>query len=176
MSEMGKGFRIKDMRLAVTVGVLVLLELVLGEQLSLFDATPHFLFVAALCIAMRKDVWSGTVAGFACGLACDLLGAGPVGICALVYMVAGYLAGRVLEGELTRDWKAPALALLIAALAANILVLFLRFVLGMAIDLPGAVLAQILIATVVDGLVGLVACWALAHGGNGLGMSPSGLR
>lgn len=80
--------------------VLLLLSIVvahtlLADLLSIGGVTPDLPLVAVVFIALRYGQIPGTLAGFATGLAFDILstGDGVMGLSALAKTVAGFLAG-----------------------------------------------------------------------------------
>lgn len=140
-----------------TCAVLGLLQLLLGGHIDLFGAAPDFLFALTCLVAFVYGSRAGCVAGFVCGLTFDLLGAGPVGVSALLGCVAGYalaLGGRSLVSEGVGE-VAPVYCA--AAFAYNVLTMVLLAVLGTGVELCWAAVGRVLAATALDVAVGLAA-------------------
>lgn len=81
----------------VVVALAVVLQPVVFARLPLPGASPSIVLIAVVAVGMGCGPADGAVAGFAAGLALDLLppAAGIVGVSALALLIAGHLAGRV---------------------------------------------------------------------------------
>lgn len=141
----------------ITFGALVVLQLVFGGNLDLFGASPNFLLVFAAAVAYMRGSKAGCVAGFVCGLVFDLLGAGPVGVSALLCCVMGFVLGLEERDHFVDGWIAPLVTFSVAALAYNVLYLVLLFVFSSGMALGLTVFARILAATVFDCVVAAAA-------------------
>ena len=140
---------------AVTAACLVL-QLVLGGHISLFGAVPDFLLVAVFFLSLRRGSFAGVVSGFALGLVFDLLGAGTVGLSALVGCVFGYVCSRACKPALFGEPLHAAAAFLIAAFVYNMACVGLMAVLGMVEASLGQVVGRAMCSAALDGLVALV--------------------
>ena len=141
----------------ITFGVLVVLQLIFGGNLSLFGASPDFLLVCAAAVALMRGSKAGCIAGFVCGLVFDLLGAGPVGVSALLCCAMGFVLGLEERDRFLDGWIAPLVAFLPAAFVYNVLYLVLVFIAGTGLTFELAVFARIFAATLFDGVVAAAA-------------------
>jgi rod shape-determining protein MreD len=114
-----------DWRRTLLVTVLLVtalvLELTLLSRLRLPGATPDLVTVVVAALALALGPGAGAVAGFAAGLALDLVppADGTVGITALVLAAVGYAAGSLLDPH-----DRPVLPSIgVVALAAGLVVL-----------------------------------------------------
>jgi rod shape-determining protein MreD len=100
--------------LVVALPLAVLLQLSLASDLSLVAGAPDLVLIAVCAVALARGPELGCAAGFAAGLALDVLAQHALGRDALVYCVAGYCLGAA--GEKLRP-PAPVRSLLLVALA-----------------------------------------------------------
>jgi rod shape-determining protein MreD len=94
--------------------VAVLLQLAVASDLSLVAGAPDLVLIVLCGIALARGPEAGCAAGFAAGLALDVLAQHALGRDALIYCVAGYCLGAA--GERLRP-PAPVRSLLLVALA-----------------------------------------------------------
>ena len=82
--------------LVVVVTALLLQQAVIA-RLPLPGAPPDLLLVVVVAFALAEGAVSGSVTGFAAGLLVDLGADHQLGRTALVYVLAGYLAGLLVD-------------------------------------------------------------------------------
>ena len=101
----------------------LLLQNVLLWRLPLPGATPDLLLLVMIGLAVVWGPREGALLGFASGLALDLVspGDGPVGQWALVFCLAGWVAGRVADGV---ERSAIVVLVLVAGIAAGAVVVY----------------------------------------------------
>ena len=83
-----------------------------------------------MTISLTEGANAGCAAGFFAGLLLDLLGAGPVGLWALVLCVVGYLAGMLEANLFAEGWLLPVTVVFVAGLTAEMAYGFLLSVVG----------------------------------------------
>lgn len=105
---------------AVLVLIATLLQAIFAPYLSVGGATPNFLMLAVITLALSEGPIPGATTGFAAGLLFDLLGTGVVGPMALVLTIVGYLAGLMHEQMFAEGWLLPLSVLAIASLVGEI--------------------------------------------------------
>lgn len=98
--------------------VAVALQVSVAAQLPIAGAMVDVVLVAAIGAGMAAGAEAGAAMGFACGLLIDLLGAGPVGLSALVYTLIGYAVGVSQEGVLRTSRLIPLATGAVAAAVA----------------------------------------------------------
>lgn len=83
-------------RIACVVGavIAVVLQIVVAPNIALFGAMPNFLLCFAVVASIARAQSCGLAMPFVLGLLFDLLGGGPVGACALLLVVASFVASR----------------------------------------------------------------------------------
>ena len=80
--------------IAVGAVVALLLQIVVAPNIALFSAQPNFLLAYVLVVAIARPLDAGPVLPFALGLVCDLLGSGPVGGYAFLFVIVSFIASR----------------------------------------------------------------------------------
>jgi rod shape-determining protein MreD len=100
--------------LAVLLPVAVLFQLAAASDFSLVAGAPDLVLIAVCGVALARGPEVGCLAGFAAGLALDVLAQHALGRDALIYCVAGYCLGAA--GEKLRP-PAAVRSLLLVALA-----------------------------------------------------------
>lgn len=132
----------------VLISVAVLLQPVVFARLPLPGGTPSIVLVAVLAVGMGCGPTVGAVAGFAAGLALDVIppATGVVGVTALALLLAGHLAGRVRDPRGLAPAQLLALAAGLAALAAVVTVV-LSALLGAPVGTGTALVWQVVAFT-----------------------------
>ena len=120
----------KTIPTAIALLAAALMQAMFAPYLSLGKATPNFLLLVVITLALVQGPTPGASAGFIAGLLFDLLGTGAVGPMALVLTVIGYLAGTLHEQMFAEGWLLPLTVLAAAALAAEVVYGALLGVLG----------------------------------------------
>lgn len=96
-------------RLTLVVLSAAVLQRGVFSQVGLSGAVFEVLAVVAIAGGLAAGEQSGAVTGFVAGLTLDLLSpGGPVGLWALTYAVAGFIAGRWAPSAERSRWAAPA--------------------------------------------------------------------
>lgn len=103
----------------VKATVVLLTALVLQEavvsRLGVFGAHGDLLILVPVTAALTVGPERGAMAGFAAGIAVDLLVTTPFGLTALSYCIVGYAIGAFQSGVLRATWFLPILAALAGA-------------------------------------------------------------
>ncbi len=102
--------------IAVLLPLAVLLQLAVAADLSLVAGAPDLVLIAVCALALARGPELGCAAGFAAGLALDVLAQHALGRDALIYCVAGYCLG--LAGARLRPPAAVRSLLLVAVATA----------------------------------------------------------
>lgn len=93
----------------VLVAALVLQSAVVSH-LTIFGATGDLLILVPVTAALTVGPERGAIAGFAAGVAVDLLVTTPFGLTALSYCLVGYAIGAFQDGVLRASWFLPVVA------------------------------------------------------------------
>jgi rod shape-determining protein MreD len=114
------------------VGTAVLVQLGIVTRLPFPLGVPNVALLAVFSLALVEGPAAGVGYGFSAGLLGDLLGAHTLGRLALVWTLAGYLAGLVRTEE-NRESRNPAIPMLVigaGTLAATLAYAALGVVVG----------------------------------------------
>ncbi len=128
----------------------------LAPHIAPFGVVPSFPLLVVITLAFVQGPGSGASAGFAAGLALDLLGSGPVGAWALVLTVVGYLAGMLEANLFAEGWLLPVTVALIAGLAAEFAYLVVLGILGVDMSFWKAVVGVVLPRGVYNSVLALL--------------------
>lgn len=84
-------------RIATLVGAVIafVLQIVVAPNITLFFAQPNFLLVYVVVVALARAQSCGVVLPFVLGLLSDLVGGGPVGASALLFVIASFAVSRL---------------------------------------------------------------------------------
>ena len=117
-------------RLAFVLLTAAVLQRGVASQLELAGAVVELLLVVAIAAGLAAGEQPGAVTGFFAGLTLDLLSSGgPLGLWALTYAVAGFVAGRFAPRVERARWFVPVSAAAAVAVGANALYVALALVL-----------------------------------------------
>ena len=142
--------------IAVGAVVAVLLQIVVAPNIALFSAQPNFMLAYVLVVAIVRPLDAGPVLPFVLGLLCDLLGTGPVGGYALLFVIVSFIASRAFSVLDNDTLFMPLTILAVATFATEMLYGALLIALGMAVSPVDAFLYRALPCTLYDCVVGLV--------------------
>lgn len=136
--------------------VAVLLQIVVAPNIALLSAQPNVLLAYALVVAIVRPVEAGPVLPFALGLVYDLLGTGPVGGAAFLFVLLSFIASRAFSVLDNDTAFMPLTILVVATFAAELLYGALLIALGLAVSPLDAFLYRALPCALYDCVVGLV--------------------
>ena len=106
-------------KISFVVFCTVALQVSVAAQLPIDGAMVDVILVGTIGAALAGGPEAGAAMGFICGLLIDLLGAGPVGLTALVYTLVGYGVGVAQAGVLRSSRLIPIVTAGVAALVAT---------------------------------------------------------
>lgn len=101
---------------AVAVGTAVVLQSAVLARLPLPGGRPSLVLVLVVAIGLAGGGGAGLAAGFGAGLLTDLLSDHPLGLLALCFALAGFLAG-LLEADVERTVLLPMVVVALASAA-----------------------------------------------------------
>ena len=137
--------------IAVGAVVALLLQIVVAPNIALFSAQPNFLLAYVLVVAIARPLDAGSALPFALGLVCDLLGSGPVGGYAFLFVIVSFIASRAFSVLDNDTLFMPVTIFVVATFAAEML-----YGLGLSASPVDAFLYRALPCTLYDCVVGLV--------------------
>ncbi len=86
-------------RVALLVGavIAVLLQIVIAPNIAIGFAVPNFLLAYVVTFAVASLRTGGLITAFVLGLIFDLVGAGPVGAMALLFVLVAFVLKRIVS-------------------------------------------------------------------------------
>jgi len=147
-------------RLAAVILVTLVVQVVAVSPLSIAGARGNVILLVAIAAALETDAERGAIAGFAAGLAFDMLLDTPMGLSALTGALTGYVVGTAKDSVL-RDAGIIQLGLVAVASAfGTLLYAGLAVVFGVTVD-PGRLPAIVAVIAVVNVVFSKPMRWAL---------------
>lgn len=111
-----------------------ILQVSIAPHLAIGVVVPNLLLLVVVTLALTEGPNAGCVVGFFAGLLLDLLGAGPIGLWALVLCMVGYLAGLMEANLFAEGWLLPVTVVFLAGLTAEVAYGIMLGVVGVGID------------------------------------------
>lgn len=140
-------------KLAVVLVVVVALQTVVASRVSILGVTADLFLILVVLVGMMRGSVAGVLFGFCAGLVADVVFLEPIGLRAVIYLVAGYMAGRYLEAAGPPGaWAVLLLTALVSLLSQTAYGIF-QFVVGPQAAFFTMFRVQILPAALLDGLL-----------------------
>lgn len=142
-------------RLALLGVVVVIVQVAAISQVSLLGTTADLVPLAVAAVGLLCGSLTGAIFGFAVGLFVDTALFQIMGLSSLVYLVAGYGAGRLRE---LRDPQAPVVPVVVGAVATAVATIgfgVMNFLLGMDAPVSFLLARQILATILVNAVIAL---------------------
>ena len=138
--------------IVVVVGavVAVLLQLVVAPNIAIFHTVPNFMLAFVLVVAIAKPSEAGIVLPFVMGLLYDLLGTGPLGGMALLFMLISFVAAKIFMILDNDTLFMPLIILIIATLIVEVMYGGLLILLGLPVTPLDALLYRALPCSLYD--------------------------
>lgn len=140
--------------LLLAVGA-VLLQVTAVSQITIFRATADILPLVVAAVGLLLGSLPGAAFGFCLGLISDTVSYEILGVSSLVYLAAGFAAGRVRE---LRDPQAPSTPIIAGgAVTAGVVLAtgLMQFLLGMGLPMSLPLLREIASMIVLNSLVAI---------------------
>lgn len=140
-------------RVAVLVGVTVVVQVALFPHLRLAGRVPDLGLVLAVAIAFDHGPEQGALVGFLVGLGFDLFLETPLGLSALAYALTAYAVG-VLQGGMLRAprWFTPVIGF-VAGIAGGLVFVSVGLLAGVSGVHGNRAFGTVLLAAFYDGLL-----------------------
>jgi rod shape-determining protein MreD len=140
-------------RLAALLLVAVALQGVAAAHFSFLGVTADLFLIVVVLVALSGGAMRGLIFGFVGGLLADVVFLDPMGVHALMYLLAGYGVGRyVEEWGLSSAWVVVLLTAGVS-LATQVLYGLLQVAVGTGGSFLSVLLTQMLPAALVNGLL-----------------------
>lgn len=136
--------------------VAVLLQIIVAPNIAIFSIMPNFIMAFVLVVAMVRPREEGPVLPFVLGLTADLLGGGPVGGMAFLFVLVSFLASRAFLLLDNDTLFMPLAFVVISSLVVEMLYAALLMALGLSVSPLDAFLLRGLPCALYDSVVGLV--------------------
>jgi rod shape-determining protein MreD len=131
----------------------VLLQLLLISRISVLGVTADLFLILTVIVAVTRGSLEGALFGFFAGLVADIAYYEPLGVRALIYVLAGYFVGMfVARFGTANPWSVALLAGVASFLAQFAFGLF-QFMMGPRAALLTMIGTQMLPEAVLDGLI-----------------------
>jgi rod shape-determining protein MreD len=141
------------LRLTILGLVLSVMQVAAVSQLTILGTNADLLPLAVAAVGLLCGSLTGAIFGFAIGLFIDTALVQTLGLSSLVYVVAGYGAGRLRE---LRDPQAALVPMAVGAGATAVVTIgysVLQFLLGVDAPISLLLLRQVLVTIIVNTLV-----------------------
>jgi rod shape-determining protein MreD len=99
-------------KLALLLVLAVIFQAIVTSRVTILGVTSDVFLILVVLVGVSRGSVTGALFGFCAGLLADVVYLNPVGLRALIYLLAGYLCGRYAETA------GPPSALVILALTA----------------------------------------------------------
>lgn len=150
---MGRERFIQLCRLGVLLAAAVVLQTVVGSQLSFLGTAADVFVILVVLVAVGSGSTTGLAYGFVVGVTADMVFLDPIGMRAFMYLLIGYGVGRYVEEfGLASAWVVVILAGTMS-LASQTLYGILQVATGVEGSFFTMVTSQILPAALFDGLL-----------------------
>lgn len=146
---------------ALAVVAAVVLQSAVLARLPLPGGAPSLVLVLVVAVGLSGGASAGLATGFGAGLVTDLLSAHPVGVLALCFALAGFLAG-LLEADVERTVLLPMVVVAVATVGVHLAYLGVLGLLGLSAaggiaELPGTAAYDVMLTPFVVPLVAAAA-------------------
>jgi len=131
----------------------VLLQTVLLSHISILGVTADLFLILTVIVAVSRGSLEGAVFGFFAGLFADIAYYQPLGVRALIYVLAGYFVGMFVARFGTVSPWSVALLAGVASFLAQFVFGLLQFMMGPRAALLTMIGTQMLPEAVIDGLI-----------------------
>jgi rod shape-determining protein MreD len=148
---------------AIAIVTAVILQAAVLARIPLPGGQPSLVLVLVVAIGLTAGGSAGLAAGFGAGLLTDLLSDHPVGVLALCFALAGFLAG-LLEADVQRSVLLPVVVVAVATAGVYLTYLGVLGLLGRstadgASSILGTVAYDVVLTPFVVPLVAAVTRW-----------------
>ncbi|MBI5106293.1 MAG: rod shape-determining protein MreD [Solirubrobacterales bacterium] len=143
------------LRLCALGVFIVLIQVAAVSQVQIFGTNADLLPLCVGAVGLLCGSMTGAVFGFGVGLFADTALVQTMGLSSLVYVAAGYVAGRLRE---LRDPQAAIVPMVVGALSTAIATLgfgLMNFMLGIDAPVSFLLLRQILATIILNALIAL---------------------
>lgn len=145
-------------RLIVILGAIlaVLCQILLAPNITISAATPNFLVVYTLLVAMLVPDEEHFLLAFVLGMISDLLGYGPVGTTAFLLIVASFAVSRLHMAFANGSVFVPLIALMVTIVVVEAMYALIVLGAGSGTSLADAFMLRALPITIYDCVLGIL--------------------
>lgn len=145
-----------DIMIVVGAILAILLQVVLAPNIALFQSFPNIPLAYVMAVAVMNPDREGPVLPFVMGLVSDLLGSGPVGSMALLFVLASFISAKAILASGNDTFFVSCLVMAVAFLTVEVLYGGLLVGLGLNASLGAALLYRALPCAMYDLVVGII--------------------
>jgi rod shape-determining protein MreD len=131
----------------------VVLQTVLVSHISILGVTADLFLILTVIVAVSRGSLEGAVFGFFMGLVADIAYYQPLGVRALIYVLAGYFVGMFVARFGTVNPWSVALVAGVTSFLAQLLFGIFQYIMGPRAALLTMIGTQMLPEAVLDGLI-----------------------
>ncbi len=145
-------------RIPIIIGAVIafLLQLIVAPNIALLGAIPNFALAYVIVIAIANARNAGYIMPFILGLACDLVGNGPVGAMALLFVLATMIVSFLFIAVGSEGIPTMVIFITVSCLIVNIIYALLMIACGLPIGLLEALLSRALPLWLYDTVLALI--------------------
>lgn len=147
-------------RVAIVILITLLVQVSFVSPLSIGPAVGNIVLLFAIAAGLETDPERGAIAGFAAGLAFDLLLDTPAGLSSLTLAFVGYGVGLAKDYVLRSSWVITTGLVVLASAGGTLLYAAVAVVFGVTVE-PGDLPAIVGLIAVVNALLSRPMRWAV---------------
>lgn len=140
-------------KVVLLLALAVVLQTVLVSHISILGVTADLFLILTVIVAVSRGSLEGAVFGFFMGLVADIAYYQPLGVRALIYVLAGYFVGMFVARFGTVNPWSVALVAGVASFLAQLLFGLFQYIMGPRAALLTMIGTQMLPEAVLDGLI-----------------------
>lgn len=145
-------------RASTVVGTIIvaILQIVVAPNIALFAAVPNFMLAYVVVVALVRADTCGYVMPFVLGLLYDLVGGGPVGGMALLFVLATFLISRAFMVLNNDTLFMPLVLLVVSVLVIEVLYGLIVMACGLSASIVDAFVYRSLPCALYDCVLSLI--------------------
>ena len=118
---------IRNIVLAIYIAAAFLLETTVFKNTAVFHAAPNILLIITVSTGFMRGKKAGIVTGFISGFLYDAVFGSIIGLHALLFVLAGYVAGIFYKVFFDNNLRVPLTLVTVTDLAFNLILYFIFF-------------------------------------------------
>ena len=111
---------IRNIVLGIYILLAFILETTVFKNEAIFQAAPNILLIITVSTGFMRGKKAGMITGFLCGFLYDAIFGGIIGLTALLYVLAGYIAGAFYKVFFDNKVRVPLTLVTVMDIAFNL--------------------------------------------------------